>query len=80
MAKVLCVLYDDPRHGYPTSYARDDIATIESYPGGRSGPPTSPPGRRGRPLVLHQIALRSSPCKRDHGRRNRDHVRRGHNR
>ena len=37
MAKVLCVLYDDPRHGYPTSYARDDIATIESYPGGPSG-------------------------------------------
>ncbi|TCM35296.1 hypothetical protein [Kribbella sp. VKM Ac-2568] len=37
MAKVLCVLYDDPRHGYPTSYARDDIATIESYLGSRSG-------------------------------------------
>ena len=25
MAKVLCVLYDDPVDGYPTSYARDNI-------------------------------------------------------
>ncbi|MFC5263862.1 NAD-dependent formate dehydrogenase [Kribbella qitaiheensis] len=36
MAKVLCVLYDDPKDGYPTSYARDDIPTIESYPGGQT--------------------------------------------
>ncbi|TCN35565.1 formate dehydrogenase [Kribbella orskensis] len=38
MAKVLCVLYDDPKDGYPTSYARDDIPTIESYPGGQTAP------------------------------------------
>lgn len=38
MAKVLCVLYDDPKSGYPTSYARDDIPTITSYPGGQSTP------------------------------------------
>jgi len=25
MAKVLCVLYDDPVDGYPTTYARDEI-------------------------------------------------------
>ena len=25
MKKILCVLYDDPVHGYPKSYARDDI-------------------------------------------------------
>jgi formate dehydrogenase len=25
MAKVLCVLYDDPVDGYPPSYARDDV-------------------------------------------------------
>ncbi|MEV6415613.1 NAD-dependent formate dehydrogenase [Kribbella sp. NPDC051718] len=38
MAKVLCVLYDDPKDGYPTSYARDDIPTIASYPGGQTAP------------------------------------------
>lgn len=38
MAKVLCVLYDDPKDGYPTSYARDDIPTIETYPGGQTAP------------------------------------------
>src|SRR5437588_806637 len=31
MAKVLCVLYDDPVDGYPPSYARDQIPTIERY-------------------------------------------------
>ena len=30
MAKVLCVLYDDPVDGYPTAYARDQIAQIGS--------------------------------------------------
>ena len=25
MAKILCVLYDDPIGGYPKSYARDGI-------------------------------------------------------
>jgi formate dehydrogenase len=38
MAKVLCVLYDDPVDGYPTSYARDDIPAITSYPGGQTAP------------------------------------------
>ena len=38
MAKVLCVLYDDPTDGYPTSYARDDVPKIASYPGGQSAP------------------------------------------
>ena len=38
MAKVLCVLYDDPVDGYPPSYARDDIPTIERYPDGQSTP------------------------------------------
>ncbi len=38
MAKVLCVLYPDPVNGYPTSYARDDIPSISSYPGGKSVP------------------------------------------
>ena len=38
MAKVLCVLYDDPVGGYPTSYARDAIPKIEHYPGGQTVP------------------------------------------
>ncbi|MFC4586981.1 NAD-dependent formate dehydrogenase [Sphaerisporangium corydalis] len=38
MAKVLCVLYDDPINGYPTSYARDDLPRIDQYPSGQSLP------------------------------------------
>ena len=38
MAKVLCVLYDDPVDGYPTSYARDDIPALDHYPGGQTLP------------------------------------------
>jgi formate dehydrogenase len=38
MATVLCVLYDDPVDGYPTSYARDDIPKIERYHDGQTTP------------------------------------------
>jgi formate dehydrogenase len=38
MAKVLCVLYEDPVDGYPPEYARDGIPTIESYPDGQTTP------------------------------------------
>ena len=38
MAKVLCVLYDDPVDGYPTSYPRDDIPALDHYPGGQTLP------------------------------------------
>lgn len=38
MAKVLCVLYDDPIDGYPTSYAREDIPRVERYPSGQTLP------------------------------------------
>lgn len=38
MAKVLCVLYDDPVDGYPTSYPRDDLPVIAAYPGGQTTP------------------------------------------
>ncbi len=38
MAKVLCVLYDDPVEGYPKSYARDGIPKIDRYPGGQTTP------------------------------------------
>ncbi len=38
MAKVICVLYDDPVGGYPKSYARDDIPKLERYPDGQTLP------------------------------------------
>jgi formate dehydrogenase len=38
VAKVLCVLYDDPIHGYPHSYARPDVPRIDRYPGGQTTP------------------------------------------
>lgn len=38
MAKILCVLYDDPVTGYPKSYARDSIPVIKTYPGGQTLP------------------------------------------
>jgi len=38
MATVLCVLYDDPVDGYPTTYASDDIPEIERYHGGMTTP------------------------------------------
>jgi formate dehydrogenase len=36
--KILCVLYDDPAGGYPTSYPRDALPSIERYPDGQSLP------------------------------------------
>ena len=41
MAKVLCVLYDDPVDGYPTSYARDGVPALDHYPGGQTLPTPS---------------------------------------
>ena len=38
MAKVLCVLYDDPVDGMPKKYARDDIPAITKYHDGQSAP------------------------------------------
>ena len=38
MAKILCVLYDDPVDGFPPKYARDDIPKISGYPGGQTTP------------------------------------------
>jgi formate dehydrogenase len=38
MAKVICVLYDDPVTGYPTSYPRNDIPTLDRYPDGQTLP------------------------------------------
>lgn len=38
MAKVVCVLYDDPVNGFPRTYARDDLPKLERYPGGQTLP------------------------------------------
>ncbi len=38
MATILCVLYDDPVDGYPTSYPRDGIPKIERYFDGQTTP------------------------------------------
>jgi formate dehydrogenase len=38
MAKIICVLYDDPIEGYPKSYARDDMPKLEHYPDGQTLP------------------------------------------
>ena len=50
MAKVLCVLYDDPVDGYPNSYPRSGIPTITRYPDGQSVP--TPKGIDFKPGVL----------------------------
>jgi formate dehydrogenase len=38
MAKILCVLFDDPIDGYPPAYARDGLPKIDHYPGGQTVP------------------------------------------
>lgn len=38
MAKILCVLYDDPEDGYPTGGIRDDLPRLERYPDGQALP------------------------------------------
>ena len=41
MAKILCVLYDDPVDGYPKTYARDGLPKLERYPDGQTLPTPS---------------------------------------
>ncbi len=38
MAKILCVLYDDPIGGYPKDFARNSLPTIAIYPNGQTLP------------------------------------------
>src|SRR5690348_15476500 len=61
MAKIVCVLYEDPVTGYPPTYARSDIPDIERYPGGQTTPtPTSIDFRPGQLLgsVSGELGLR----------------------
>lgn len=41
MAKILCVLYDDPITGYPKTMIRDGIPELTGYPGGQTLPTPS---------------------------------------
>src|SRR5437868_12431155 len=41
MAKILCVLYDDPITGYPETMSRDGIPELKGYPDGQSLPTPS---------------------------------------
>ncbi|KQY08213.1 formate dehydrogenase [Mycobacterium sp. Root135] len=41
MAKILCVLYDDPVTGYPKTYARDGLPKLERYGDGQTLPTPS---------------------------------------
>lgn len=41
MAKILCVLYDDPIDGYPKTYPRDKLPKLEKYPDGQLLPTPS---------------------------------------
>lgn len=41
MAKVVCVLYDDPIDGYPESYARDGLPHLDGYADGQTLPTPS---------------------------------------
>ncbi len=41
MAKILCVLYDDPVTGYPKSLIRDGIPQLNGYPDGQTLPTPS---------------------------------------
>jgi len=38
MAKIVCVLYDDPIDGHPSTYARDSIPHITGYANGQTAP------------------------------------------
>ena len=36
--KVLCILYDDPKGGMPSSYPVETLPKIEKYPDGQTLP------------------------------------------
>ena len=43
MAKIVCVLFDDPIEGFPPAYAREGLPKIDRYPDGQTVPtPNSP--------------------------------------
>src|ERR1700723_2579741 len=38
MAKIVCVLFDDPIGGYPPAYARGDLPKVDPNPGAQAVP------------------------------------------
>lgn len=62
MAKVICVLYDDPETGFPPTYARTTLPTVTHYPDGQTVPsPTAIDFNPGELLgsVSGELGLRS---------------------
>jgi formate dehydrogenase len=62
VARVVCVLYEDPTGGHPLVYARDGIPRVELYPDGQTIPsPTAVDFRPGELLgdVTGALGLRS---------------------
>ena len=41
--KILCILYDDPKEGMPSSYPVKELPKLDKYPDGMALP--SPKGR-----------------------------------
>lgn len=60
MAKVLCVLYDDPTDGYPTTYARDDRRPSTTIPAAR--PPRPPRPSTSRRATSSAASPANSAC------------------
>ena len=48
--KILCILYDDPKDGMPSSYPVKELPKLEKYPDGMALP--SPKGRDFKPGEL----------------------------
>jgi hypothetical protein len=76
MAKILCVLCDDPVDGFPTTYARADVPTIERYFDGETTPTPQAvdfaPGRSARSTpsrraVSSMVGSRADRLHRRHG-------------
>ena len=56
--KVLCILYDDPKGGMPSSYPVETLPKIEKYPDGQTLP--TPKG-----IDFNHCLLYTSPSPRD---------------
>jgi formate dehydrogenase len=69
VARVVCVVYDDPAGGHPSAYARDAIPRVELYPDGQTIPsPNAVDFRPGELLgdVTGALGLRSFLAARGH--------------
>ena len=53
--KILCILYDDPKDGMPSSYPVKELPKLEKYPDGMALP--SPKGRDFIPVSYTHLTL-----------------------